>query len=456
MIIGAAVHPMPPILQTEPTVKNRSRPLSRPALALFWTLALSAAPALIAGAFDGFPLSLGLSAAAAPNSASTAKEKAKAESRKADVEKRLSDLQKSLSEREAQTEEANKELQKADQAISEANKRLRELKTERQSVEVRLAQLQKDGRAVGVDLAEAEGLIDQIARAQYLNLRKLHWQSVIDGGNPNEQSRTSASLAYLAHAQQRAIGELESERSRIQRVSSETQKHQNELKAIAQEEEKNRRELVADKRARQQAVQRLSREITSQQQMIDKLKKDQSRLGGLIALIDKKLAAERAQEEAAAKRRQAESERAAAEAKQQKPIPLMKGGSFASLKGKLSRPVSGRVAANFGETRTGSAKWQGILIRAPEGAEVSACAAGTVVFSDWLRGYGNLLIIDHGSTYMTVYANNESVLKNVGDKVRQGEAIASVGKSGIGDEPGLYFEIRYKGKPINPTPWLRK
>ena len=134
----------------------------------------------------------------------------------------------------------------------------------------------------------------------------------------------------------------------------------------------------------------------------------------------------------------------------------MKGGNFAKLRGKLTRPVSGKIAANYGAKRTGSAKWQGILFRAPAGSEVSACASGTVVFSDWLRGYGNLIIIDHGNTYMSVYANNETVYKNVGDRVKQGETISTVGNSGGDDTPGLYFEIRYKGKPVNPTPWLRK
>ena len=135
------------------------------------------------------------------------------------------------------------------------------------------------------------------------------------------------------------------------------------------------------------------------------------------------------------------------------PLPA---GSFAKSKGRLVRPVAGKVAASFGSRRTGTATWQGMLFRAPEGAEVSACASGRVVFSDWLRGYGNLLIVDHGGTYMSVYANNESVLKNVGDKVAAGETIATVGSSGASDEPGLYFEIRYKGKPINPQPWLSK
>ena len=86
--------------------------------------------------------------------------------------------------------------------------------------------------------------------------------------------------------------------------------------------------------------------------------------------------------------------------------------------------------------------------------DVRACADGTVVFSDWLRGFGNLIIVDHGGTYMTVYANNESIFKNVGDRVKQGETISSVGRSGGDQDAGLYFELRYKGKPVNPSAWL--
>ena len=164
-------------------------------------------------------------------------------------------------------------------------------------------------------------------------------------------------------------------------------------------------------------MKKLAREIATQQAAIEKLKKDQTRLENLVASIDKRLERERAAEEATA--RAEEAKRAAAAQKNQKPIAPLPSGSFAQSKGRLIRPVSGRVAAGFGSRRTGSAVWQGILFSAPEGAEVSACAAGRVVFSDWLRGYGNLLIIDHGGTYMSVYANNESVLKNVGDRSPQ-------------------------------------
>ncbi len=396
-------------------------------------------------------------AASTLKSEQTAQQKAKVEGERADVEKRLSDLQKKLEEQTQQTEEASAALKKADQAISNANRRLSSLKKERVTVEDRLEKLQKESRSVGSNLSSAQRIIEQIARAQYLNMRQPSWQSFLDGENPNARTRTAAQLKYLAHAQARAISSLAAEQSRIEDVARETQARRSELRRISLEEEKSRKELLEEKRDRQQAVSRLNREIASQQAAIEKLKKDQARLGNLVALIDKKLAAERAAEEAAQKRREAEAARKAASSRtQQKPIPLMKGGNFAKLRGKLTRPVSGKIAANYGAKRTGSAKWQGILFRAPAGAEVSACASGTVVFSDWLRGYGNLIIIDHGNTYMSVYANNETVYKNVGDRVKQGETISTVGNSGGDDTPGLYFEIRYKGKPVNPTPWLRK
>lgn len=397
--------------------------------------------------------------AAAKKSEQTAQEKAKVEGERDSLKKRLGDLQKQLSEKEEENEAANAALKKADLAISDVNARLKELRTDRQQTERRLAQLKREGRTVDAGLSDAQRLVEQIARAQYLNMQRTSWQSLIDGTNPNDRGRTAAQLKYLAHAQARAVDALEAQQTRIQSVADETKAKQSELARIAREEEKSRQELLEEKRDRQSALKRLNREIASQQAAIENLKKDQSHLENLVNLIDKRLAAERAQEAAAEKRRLAEAQRKAAQqprAEAQKPIALMKGGNFAKLKGKLTRPVSGRVAANFGTKRTGTAKWQGMRFRAPEGAEVSACAAGTVVFSDWLRGYGNLIIVDHGNTYMSVYANNESVYVRVGDKVKQGETIATVGNSGGDDEPGLYFEIRYKGKPVNPAPWLRK
>lgn len=110
----------------------------------------------------------------------------------------------------------------------------------------------------------------------------------------------------------------------------------------------------------------------------------------------------------------------------------------------------------FGAPREeGGVSWKGLFIRAAEGAAVKAIAAGEVVFSEWLRGFGNLIIVDHGEGYMSLYSNNESLYKQVGDPVQPGDAIAAVGNSGGQSDTGLYFEMRHQSRPINPMHWVK-
>jgi septal ring factor EnvC (AmiA/AmiB activator) len=120
-------------------------------------------------------------------------------------------------------------------------------------------------------------------------------------------------------------------------------------------------------------------------------------------------------------------------------------------------PVNGKVTARYGSKRNiGTLKWQGIVIDAKAGKDVKATAAGEVVFADWLRGFGLLMIVDHGEEYMTLYGNNESLFKQAGDHVEMGEIIAQSGEQGIRGISGLYFELRHKGNPTNPLNWLKK
>ena len=130
------------------------------------------------------------------------------------------------------------------------------------------------------------------------------------------------------------------------------------------------------------------------------------------------------------------------------------GSAFAELKGKLSLPVRGELASRFGSPRNdGGLVWRGLFLTAPGGTPVKAVAAGRVVYADWLRGFGNLLIVDHGEDYLSLYGYNEALLKQVGDSVGGGETLATVGNSGGSTQSGLYFEIRHQGKPIDPMTW---
>jgi len=134
--------------------------------------------------------------------------------------------------------------------------------------------------------------------------------------------------------------------------------------------------------------------------------------------------------------------------------PAAPEGAFASLKGKMRAPVSGKLAARFGAKRGSGPSWKGMFIKAAEGAEVRAVASGRVVFAKWMRGFGNLILVDHGSEYLSIYGNNQALLKREGDAVKGGEPIASAGNTGGNEESGLYFEIRHKGAPIDPAGWV--
>ena len=134
--------------------------------------------------------------------------------------------------------------------------------------------------------------------------------------------------------------------------------------------------------------------------------------------------------------------------------PPASDGKFASLKGMLRAPVSGTLAARFGAKR-GEVNWKGVFIKAAEGAEVRAVADGRVVHARWTRGFGNLMIVAHGSEYLSIYANNLSLLKREGEMVKGGAAIASAGSTGGNEESGLYFELRYQGRALDPASWIK-
>ena len=127
---------------------------------------------------------------------------------------------------------------------------------------------------------------------------------------------------------------------------------------------------------------------------------------------------------------------------------------FASLKGRLRWPLKGDLMARFGARREDGPSWKGLFIRAAEGSEVHAVAGGRVVFAEWLRGFGNLIIVDHGTQYMTIYGNNQAVLKHAGDSVAAGDVIASAGNTGGNAQSGLYFEMRFQGRAFDPLGWV--
>lgn len=395
----------------------------------------------------------------APSEKETLKKRNELKTQQASLQEQLSDLKKRLSETEASHNEASDALAASEAAISKVNRRLRNLGSERARVENRLKELREQERAVSGQLTDAEKQIRVIAQAQYLNTQRESWQTLIAGSNPHEIARDAAALRYFAQAEERAAHRLAYRQANIQSVSEETLSKRKELANIEQREREDRAQLVKDQADRKQALTKLQKQISEQRASIDKMERDQARLGELVASIDKLLAQQKAEAQRLAEERARQQRKAGQATASNSYVPPLKG-QFAKLKGRLMMPALGKIVGRFGQARANvsgkSTTWKGLQIQAKQGSDVLACAAGQVVFSDWLRGFGNLIIIDHGDGFLSIYGNNESLYKSVGDRINRGDTIASVGNTGGEDVPGLYFELRHNGRPFNPLPWIGK
>jgi septal ring factor EnvC (AmiA/AmiB activator) len=243
-------------------------------------------------------------------------------------------------------------------------------------------------------------------------------------------------LHYAAYVSQAAAQQLAAYRGgldELDRLGREAEERRNRLRVVGEESRADRAKLVAQQRERKVVLARVAAEVRSSRREMQVLRADEARLSRLV-------------EEIGRVRVELEPEPAAAGSRRI---------AFASLRGKLRLPVSGELTGRFGAPRGAGIEAKGVFIRAPEGRPVRAIAAGQVVFADWMRGFGNLLILDHGDGYLSIYANNEALLKQVGENVTSGETLASTGSSGGNEETGLYFEMRHLGRAFDPLRWVR-
>jgi septal ring factor EnvC (AmiA/AmiB activator) len=227
-------------------------------------------------------------------------------------------------------------------------------------------------------------------------------------------------------------------------------------RARGEQQERNRGDRAGcqQQAARRQTLDRIARQIAVQRQSIATLERDERRLTTLIDQLSRMLA------EQARRRERPPSTGAPPRSPSPSPESAEPPASaaFTKLRGQLALPVRGEIVARFGSPRRTEAgvdapTWKGVFIRAAPGTDVQAVAAGRVIFADWLRGFGNLLILDHGEGFISVYGNNSTLMRSVGERVERGDAIAEVGNTGGQAEAGLYFELRYQGRPIDPLRW---
>ena len=380
-------------------------------------------------------LILGASASAVAATSAGAKEKELRELRS-----RIDALQKSLAETEESHGEAADALKDSERAISDANRALRDLAQQSSDINRKLAALRAESREHEAKLKSQQVRLGRLLYRQYIAGEAEPLKLLLNGEDPTRIARDLHYFGYVSRARVELIAGVRANLARLDALEREAEQQSAKLAAVTREQRAQRSRLERERRARNQVLASISRDIRKQRREIQTLKRDEQRLARLIEQLTRLVARERP----GSRRRN-----------ERLPDASVDATPFRELKGRLSLPVRGDVEGQFGSPRAGGGTvWKGVFIAARSGEGVKAVAGGRVVFADWLRGFGNIMIIDHGSAYMTLYANNEALYKRVGDPVRGGETIATVGNSGGNPDSGLYFELRHEGKAVDPLGWV--
>lgn len=416
-----------------------------------------------------------------------AKEKKQAEATRLELQQKLKALKKDISKTESAKEKASDALEDSEQAISEANRSIRDLQIEQQQANERLNQLIAEQARLSAQVEQQKKQLSDFLRRQYMHGDSDRMKLLLSGDNPNRINRELHYMSYVSQTQAKLIAALRTSLDEIEKNKLAAQETKEELDEIAQEERDHKKGLEKEKKRHTVLLTELASKLHAQKKEAENLQKDEQRLSSLVSRLNK-LMEEQAKAEQArlALQEQQRKERLAQEKAQrdkkqiagqnkrtgkvineveqtkniqveQTPVSgMFEGQAFSRLKGQLHLPVKGELIAKFGNKRGDGPSWKGLFIKASEGAEIKAIAAGKVVFAEWLRGFGNMIILDHGGQYLSLYSNTQAVLKHVGDLVKAGDTIANAGNSGGNEETGLYFEMRYKGQVFDPLGWVRK
>jgi septal ring factor EnvC (AmiA/AmiB activator) len=312
---------------------------------------------------------------------------------------------------------------------------LRGLKRQLRQQNRELKKLNKRRSKLNANLQVQRVNLARQIRAAYAIGQQEYIKILLNQQDPAAVSRTMTYYDYFHGARLKRIQSLDARLADLQLVEQKIKRKKAKLEQNRLEQSHEKNQLEKNRGQRAEVLARLNQQMQAKGEKLSLMLGNQRRLQRLLnRLVDE-------------------------EFEDIEPDLIPEQGeriAFARLRGKLTWPSRGRLTNRYGSRRNvGKLKWQGVMIKAPEGTEVTAISHGRVAFSDWLRGFGLLTIIDHGDGYMSLYGGNQSLYKEVGDWVEASEVIASVGNSGGNKNTALYFEIRHKGKPTNPLKWCR-
>lgn len=346
------------------------------------------------------------------------------------LKEEIAKLQEQLHKTQKESGQVTEALRQSDKDISELLKKVEATRTKLNEEQERLKKLrQEQGQLHELELKHKAELSKQLRAAQKVG-QDGPVKLLLNQDDPQQAQRMLRFFSYFNQARVQHLQHLLQELARLEQIATLIKDSEAELLKNERLQLQNQRQLIQKKAQQQQLLARLNASMATHAQQIAAKESDRKVLEKLITEVKTLLDNSPRQNDAR---------------------------PFASLKGKLPAPVAGRVLQGFGSALADTSRRQeGWLIATQEGSKVRAIHHGRVVYSDWLRGYGLILLLDHGQGYLSLYAHNQSLLREVGNWVNQGDVIASAGRSGGNNQSALYFEIRYNGRPQNPALWLQR
>ncbi|MCZ6829541.1 MAG: peptidoglycan DD-metalloendopeptidase family protein [Gammaproteobacteria bacterium] len=377
-----------------------------------------------------FAITLGCLLLAAPLSRSGAQADEETETRA-----RLEQLKLAMTRLSSELQDDKRErgslraaLRKSEVAIGKLQTDIQKTRQKLQWTKNQLAKLHRQREELLIARGEQQELISREIQTAYQMGRQGQLKILLNQEQPNTLARALAYYDYFYQARSAHIEQYLSVLERINVLEPEIASTAEQLQTTQSTLDRQRQKLVIGKRQREQDLANLNATIKTKDGRLQQMASDQRELERLLEVIEEAIAALQTPEDYQ---------------------------SFATLKGQMPWPLRGKPRNRYGKKRgAGTLRWQGLMIPAKEGSTVSAIHHGRVVFADWFRGSGLLLIIDHGDGYMSLYAHNQALLRDVGEWVSAGAEISTVGNSGGQQQAALYFEIRDQGKPTDPTQWL--
>jgi septal ring factor EnvC (AmiA/AmiB activator) len=345
------------------------------------------------------------------------------------LKRSISSLEKTLEDRGKERNSLQSELKKVELEASKINSNMRRLRSKINKLEDQLKDLSSQERDLQLGIrGQSAAIVEQIAAAYKLGNQE-PLKLLLNQEDPQKIARVFKYYDYFLQARSEKIKRYKKDVGELEAVIADIKNQKQRLTQSRAELESDKAKLARQAKKRKKTLSNLQSSLRTDKKKLSKLNKERGKLEELLDAV----------------------KRAAAE------LPLPSNyESFVSRKGQLSWPLKGRVAHSFGSRRSGELRWEGWLIGAKAGDEVKAVHQGRVVFSNYLRGFGLLVIVDHSDGFLTLYAHNQELLKDIGDWVQSNEILSRAGDTGGLDKPALYFEIRKNGNPADPKSWLGK